>query len=36
VLIDVSREETHRIGEIMENLKYPTKVKAGTNYNNLK
>ena len=36
VLIDVSREETHRIGEIMENLRYPIKVKTGTNYNNLK
>ena len=36
VLIDVSREETQKIGEIMTKLKYPTRVKTGTNYNNLK
>jgi hypothetical protein len=36
VLIDVSREETQKIGEIMAKLKYPTKVKIGTTYNNLK
>lgn len=36
VLIDVSREETHKIGEILAKLKYPTRVKIGTNYNNLK
>ena len=36
VLIDVSREETQKIGEILAKLKYPTRVKTGTNYNNLK
>ena len=36
VLIDVSREETQKIGEIMAKLKYPIRVKTGTNYNNLK
>jgi hypothetical protein len=36
VLIDVSREETQKIGEIMAKLKYPTRVKTGTHYNNLK
>jgi hypothetical protein len=36
VLIDASREETQKIGEIISKLKYPTRVKTGTNYNNLK
>lgn len=36
VLIDVSREETQKIGEILAKLKYPTRVKTGTHYNNLK
>jgi hypothetical protein len=36
VLIDASREETQKIGEIMAKLKYPTRLKTGTNYNNLK
>jgi len=36
VLIDASREETQKINEIIAKLKYPTRVKTGTNYNNLK
>jgi hypothetical protein len=36
VLIDASREETQKINEIIAKLKYPTQVKIGTNYNNLK
>lgn len=36
VLIDASREETQKINEIIAKLKYPTQVKIGTDYNNLK
>ena len=36
VLIDISRGETQKVNEIISKLKYPVKVKTGTNYNNLK
>ena len=35
VLIDTLREETQKIEKIMLKLQYPTKIKIGTNYNNL-
>jgi hypothetical protein len=35
VLIDVSREETQKINEIIAKLQYPVRVKTGTNYNGL-
>jgi hypothetical protein len=36
ILIDASREETQKINEIVSKFNYPTKVKVGNNYNNLK
>jgi len=35
VLIDVSREETPKINELIAKLQYPVRVKIGTNYNEL-
>jgi hypothetical protein len=35
VLIDVSREETQKINELIAKLQYPVRVKTGTNYNGL-
>ena len=35
VLIDVSREETHKINEIITKLHYPVRIKTGNNYNNI-
>jgi hypothetical protein len=35
VLIDVSREETQKINEIIAKLQYPVRIKTGNNYNRL-
>jgi hypothetical protein len=35
VLIDVSREETPKIDDLIAKLQYPVRVKTGTNYNEL-
>jgi hypothetical protein len=35
ILIDVSREETQKIDEIIAKLQYPVRIKTGNNYNNL-
>jgi hypothetical protein len=35
VLIDVVREETQKINEIIAKLQYPVRIKTGNNYNNL-
>jgi hypothetical protein len=35
VLIDVSREETPKINELIAKLQYPVRVKTGNNYNEL-
>lgn len=36
ILIDVSREETDKIREIIAKLQYPVRMKSGLNYNELK
>ena len=35
VLIDVSREETQKINDIIAKLQYPVRIKTGNNYNEL-